>query len=351
VVELGPLGPVDPATGRHPNTPAAELFNYWAHGPGSKDIRKPAAERCYLYRQEQATLVDLLAGGRKKSRRRTYVARVREASRTGHGSPKRVDIPQLPSSMKVPIAVFVLAVTVILAVALPFPFNFPAVAFWNLFLAWRMIHNIERKRFAQQLRRLPEDLPPLLSDEELDARVFTLANPDEDRSFEDPAPIPLPKSLRDRSWQRWEERRSTTAVRSLGYSFLDHPERYGNVRLSTEMSLLAKRTRLRLTTSREMNKAIKAAYGVNQQTKEQIAALDAEFDDLALQFGCALSGIEHPQMLAAPPQLDRPFTTKTDCADGHVGEHPIIATFVDSLGRQRVTRACRWCLSEWSDLV
>jgi hypothetical protein len=363
MVELGPIGPVDPTTGRHPNTPASELINYWTHGPGSEPLRKPAAERTYSYVQEPRSFAECVL--RRKRRRRRYLVRVtedragRRVAHTERFDPERgsgpnlthVDIRPLPWTIGLPMVIFAAAVFVILMIVLPFPLNLIIGTYWAWSLSSRMYSAVERARMTKYLRRLPDDLPPLLSAEELDARLLTLANPDEDHSFEDPAPIPLPALLRHRAWQVWEERHSEAAVRKLGYSFLDHPEDHEHVRLDAETRALAGRTRLRLTTSRQMNEAIKAAYGVSHQTKEQIAALDAEFDDLALRFGCVLLDIEHPRMLTAPPQLDRPFTTETDCADGHVGEHPIIAVFVDRLGRQRVTRACKWCPSEWSDLV
>lgn len=347
-----------------PNTPAAELINYWAHGRGSEPLHKPAAERCYAYVQEPRSVAESMF--RRPQRRRRYVVRVTEdhagrrharterydpergsASRTGHGSPTRVEIPELPTIISFSIMVFAVAVFVIIMVTIPFPLNSIIGLYWAFSLHSRVFSAVQRARFARQLARRKDNLPPLLSPEELDARLLALASPDEDRSFDEPAPIPLPGLLRDRAWKRWEERYSIRAVREVGERYMEHPEAFEGPRLSVELRGQA----LRAQSARDKLDHLAGRVGA-RSLQTEIALADAELAKVALLLGCEIRGIEHPSMLtSAPPQLDRPFATKTDCADGHVGEHPIIATFVDPQGRQRVTRACKWCPSEWSDLV
>lgn len=351
MVDLGPTGPP-------PGTPASELINYWTHGPGSEPLRKPAAERAFHYVQEPRSLAERVL--RRPQRRRRYVVRVtedhagRRRARTERYDPikggglnrRAVDLKPLPTAISLPMLAFGVAVFVILMVAPPFPFGLIPALYWALSLFSRMASVVQRARMARHLRRLPGDLPPLLTSDQLDARLFALANPDDDRTDDDPAPIPLPALLRDRAWQRWEDTYSEAAVREAGRKYMSELDTYFGKQPSAETRALADRVQDSYRSLRKYSTMI----GENA-LRNEFAALDVESERVALIIGCELRGIEHPRMFTAPPQLERPFAAETDCADGHVGNHPIIATFVDRLGRQRVTRACRWCPSEWSDRV
>lgn len=362
-----------------PNTPAAELINYWvdtwARESGIKATREPTARRNYLYRQPQRTAAEMLF--RRKERMPCYVVRVaddragRAIARTerydperGSGNPIRVDIPRLPGAIAVPMVVFAIAVCVILFVALPFPLSTIAMLYWSFSLFWRMAYAVERKRFAEHLRTRVEP-PPLLSDAELEARVFALANPDEDRTFDEPAPIPMARGLRDPAWKRWEDKlaelpdqeyqigRRTYAIKRDG-GFADGPDHplyrfIEEVRLGT--AFCASYRKVTYVNSHD---------GARVKRIDEVDGEDHEtLRPLFIKLGCEVLGPEREAQLqeyrraaaSGEPMLDRRFATKTDCADGHVGEHPILSTFTDSTGHKRVRRACIWCPSVWSETV
>jgi hypothetical protein len=250
-------------------------------------------------------------------------------------------------------------------VTIPFPVSLLAAVAWNSVLAWKMIHAVERKRFAQHLRRLPGDLSPLLSEKELDARVFQLANPDEDRTFDEPPPIPMAMSLRDRAWQRWEQllaelpdqeyqvgRMTYTVKQNNGFS--DEPghplyQLVEEVRLGTAFCASYRDVAYIRDGS---GKTIRKVTEVDGEDHETLRPL---FEALGREVlgPKRVAELEDSRRAAAHGEamLFRRFTARTDCADGHVGEHPILSTFTDTNGNKRVQRGCSWCPSIWSELV
>jgi hypothetical protein len=346
---------------------------------------KRTIERTYLYHQPQRSFAEAVF--KRKRRNPTYVVRVAEdhrdghivrrlarterydpergsASCTGHGTPERVDILRLPGKIAGPMAVFAVAVFIILMVVLPFPLSMIAGVYWTWSLMWRMAYAVERKRFAEYLRTRPET-PPLLSDEELEARVLKLANPDEDRTFDDPAPIPMTKSLRDRAWQRWEERLPELAdqeyrVGRMTYTvkqnngFSDGPghplyQLVEEVRLGTAFCASYRDVAYIRDGS---GKTVRKVTEIDGEDHETLRPL---FEALGREVlgPVALRELDDRRRAAAhgEPMLDRWFAARTDCADGHVGDHPILSTFIDSNGNKRVRRGCPWCPSVWSELV
>jgi hypothetical protein len=378
VVELGPLGPVDPATGHHPNTPASELLNYWAHGPGSEPLRKPAAERVYSYVQYPRSPVEMIF--RRKQREHRYVVRViedRAGRRVAHteryapekrkGTPiggpcEQVAITQVPNTILVPLLTFVFAVAVILNLAVPTPLGSMLAVYWVFSLHSRMLYAVERACFAKHLRKNTRDydLPPLLSEEELDARVFKLVNPDEDHTFDDPAPIPMAKGLRDPAWKRWEDQLGELPdqeykVGRIAYKikqrngFADGPDHP----LYEFIHEIRREAASCGDTVTVWNGSSSASKSVHREDDESLRPL---FESLGREVlgPERVAELEDRRRAAAhgEPMLDRPFAARTDCADGHVGEHPVLSTFTDSIGRKRVRRGCRWCPgSAWSELV
>jgi hypothetical protein len=388
MVDLGPTHPDDPraaaARQRHlngmpsvPTTPAADLLNYWAKGPGSEPLRKPAAERTYSYVQTYRHPWDI--PGRTRARKRRYIVRVaedhagRRVARTERFDPERgsgpncqrVDLPDLmPKSITIPMVIFSMAITVIM-IFLPLPILIPAVLAWALF-GWTWMYNrVERARFAKHLRKSTRDydLPPLLSEEELDARVFKLANPDENRTFDDPAPIPMAKGLRDPAWKRWEDQLGElpdqeynvgcTAYKiKRNNGFADGPD-HPLYRLIQDV-----RGGMRASYPQQIDYVVteNGARCPIVSTPERDVALRPLFEDLGREVlgPERVAELEDRRRAAAhgEPMLDRCFAARTDCADGHVGEHPILSTFTDSNGNKRVRRGCRWCPgSAWSELV
>jgi hypothetical protein len=188
---------------------------------------------------------------------------------------KREEIPRAPKTI-IACAYIVVAMIVVMTIALAGAVGCITIGAY-FYVVPRIVEKVERKRLEKaklredyDLAPVPASPPPLLTEDELNTRLLQLMEPDEDRSFDDPAPIPMPPPLRHPAWQQWE---------------LRPPQPAGTIDDSDE------------------------------------------------------------------PRLDRPFKAETDCADGHVGEHPITATFIDERGRQRVRRACRWCESRWSETV
>lgn len=352
MVDLGPTRPDDP-----------------------RAVAARATRRNYLYRQPQRSAAEMLF--RRKERMPCYVVRVasdragRSVARTerydperGSGNPTRVDIPRLPGAIAAPMVVFAIAVCVILFVALPFPLSTIAMLYWSFSLFWRMAYAVERKRFAEHLRTRVEP-PPLLSDAELEARVFALANPDEDRTFDEPAPIPMATALRDPAWKRWADRLDELPDQEYevgkgayrvkqNNGFADGPGhplyRYvEEVRLAA--AFCASYRDVAYINDGAGNRVRKVTE-VNGEDHEMLRPL---FEALGREVlgPERIAQLEDRRRAAAhgEPMLDRRFTAKTDCADGHVGEHPILSTFTDSTGRKRVRRGCPWCPSVWSELV
>jgi hypothetical protein len=361
MVDLGPTDPDDPRA-------------VAARG-------KRTVERTYLYHQSQRSFAEAVF--KRKRRNPTYVVRVAEdrrggriarterydpergsASRTGHGSPERVDIPRLPLKIALPMTVFAFALFIILMLAPPFPLSVITAVYWTWSLMWRMAYAVERKRFAEYLRTRPET-PPLLSDEELEARVLKLANPDEDRTFDDPAPIPMTKSLRDRAWQRWEQlvaelpdqehkvgRMTYTVKQNNGFSDgPDHPlyQLIEEVRLGTAFCASYRDVAYIRDGS---GKTIRKVAEVDGEDHETLRPL---FEALGREVlgPKRVAELEDSRRAAAHGEalLFRRFAARTDCADGHVGEHPILSTFTDSNGNKRARRGCRWCTSTWSEFA
>ena len=379
MVELGPLGPVDPATGRHPNTPAAELLNYWAHGSGSEPLRKPAAQRTYTYVQTWRYPWDV--PGLTEAREARYVVRVTEDRagrrhvRTERYDPergsgpnlKRVDLPDLPKSITIPMFVVFTMVTIIIALA-PLPIMIPAVLAWAL-LGWTKVYKgVQRARMARLLRKGDDDLPalhaderpPLLSAEELDAITFKLANPDEDRTFDEPPPIPMARALRDPAWKRWADRLEELPGQEyrVGRMTYDIKQRNG-FSSRTDHAVFELIYEIRRAAA-SCGDTVTVWNGSRSASKTVHREDDESLRPLFEALGREVLGPERVAQLDdrrraaahGEPMLDRRFAAKTDCADGHVGEHPILSTFIDSTGRKRVRRGCRWCPgSTWSELV
>lgn len=324
-------------------------------GPPGTPLNRVAAVRAFSYRQQPTLGV--------KARRYTLVIIETAAGvrRTKTGCydvfkgrmPELAGVAALPATLTplpksiIRSAVVVYAALVLISIALIGPFTF----FTGVLMAWglfRTLDAVERQRFAVEKAREDYELPPLLTEDELNTRLLQLSQPDEDRTHDEPPPIPLPPLLRDRAWQHWYDLYSETTLREVGYAYIRSPGSFlGRPWATTELEIKAdihRESVERLARLRGMKAAQEVA-----SIQHRIATLESHLDDVALRFGCVARGIEDPEVLSGPPQLDRPFTASTDCGYGHVGEHPIISTLVDNQGQRRVMRACRWCNSTWSD--
>lgn len=255
---------------------------------------------------------------------------------------KREEIPRAPRTIRICVCIVAFALLVIINHLI-----FGIGAFLSIpvffYLVPRVIEKIERKRLETAKLREDHELPPLLSTDELDTRLSQLSQPDEDRTYDEPPPMPMHPLLRDQAWQRWNERYSHAATRSAGYVFMGNPEHHSDRPWCNDRLIkqgLAGQEQV------ERLRNIQARYPATDVT-----VLQSSVDSFAEQFGRVIHGITDPAVMDGPPELDRTFTTRTDCANGHVGEHPILSTFTDRNGDRRVRRACRWCVSTWSDLV
>lgn len=333
--------------------------------PFGAPLNRVAAVRAFSYTQRPAiigrrrrryilVITETAAGVRRTKTRRYNVFKGHMPELAG-GVAIPATLPPLPMSIFRSAFVVYLCLVVI-SIALFGPFAFLLGGLLTLGLC-HTLDAVERQRFAVAKAREDYELPPLLTEDELNTRLLQLAEPDENRTHDEPPPVPMPPLLRDRAWQRWYDRYDEASVRSVGHAYLKNPGSFRGHSWATDalevQAEVHRESVDRLDRLRDLVESLAPGLKTSSPAApvwQRIAALVSHLDDVALHFGCVARGIEDPAILDGPPQLDRPFKTTVDCGYGHVGEHPITSTFVDDQGQRRVMRACRWCVSTWSDL-
>lgn len=259
-------------------------------------------------------------------------------------------LPDMPNVITICVVITAFCLSVIMVVLLGPLGLIPAVFLDTIGFGWAM-EKIHRKRIERWiLNDGPGYHPPLMSDDELNVRLTQLADPDEDRSYEEQPPIPLPPLLRHRAWLEWEEfyARNKVTIRS-----------YGGMRFSiaAEQSEFFEKCLTSLKDFDERRQALMPGRHRNQHIAEtglrKLREACDEIDEAKTDILKMMRGIEF--VTGSPndyrPALNRPFTFSTDCRHGHVGPHyaGVIATGRD--GIRRIGRTCRWCESIWSELV
>lgn len=254
---------------------------------------------------------------------------------------KRVQLPPLPKTIIVCALLVCASLMVILSALVPFGgwLTIP-LTWWLLPVA---LERVERMRFQVEKVGSDHDLRPvhtdhsvqprLLSKDELDARLLHLCQPDEDRTYDEPAPIAIPSVLRHPAWRQWARQRED-AVMPIAPRNL--PQAIDIEQALAQVEDL--RERLRYLPKSE-------ADGIRVTLDETERTLRAKLDRLRP---------DPPEGTVDDvdePRLERSFKAETDCAEGHNGLHFAGDTFTDDQNRLRIQRSCRWCPSAWSDLV
>ena len=326
MVNLGPLTPVN-ADSRVPQ------------------LRRTAATQVYGFKQTRSGLF-------VRERHRNYWTVVYEdkaGRRHASTSPdfKRVQYHQgieprslarVPTSIQVSVGIVFICAFIACTVLLGGLCVLPNIygGFWGY---PRVMDAIQRKRFEREVTAEDYDLPPLLSETELEQSLIALAQPGEDQSHAEPAPIPLPQLLRGRAWLHWEDRkRQYSGERRF---------KAGQAHIVVDFESQLRAARESLTFLRERNPGHIDRKAMTVKLEAAITDLENRLDALTLPH----SGLRRLTDENGRPQLSRGFEPKTDCQNGHVGLHYAGEFVIGTDRERRVPRACRWCESEWTELA
>lgn len=231
-----------------------------------------------------------------------------------------------------------------------------ALAFLGYTATVREVRMLRHRRLERPPRSFVEKYaPPLLTDEELAAKMEELATPKE--LPKEMPPIPLPELLRDRAWARWREKSvqpSPVRIRPIADYVMMGPEDQEKFKFFKERM---GHTQKVLTAIRESGPREQQALASQVVDLENLIVICQEGMEGLVGKNIKPTPLRFPARRTAIPALPqfpalaRPFKAETDCEAGHVGFHNVGELFTSHDGVRRVQRSCRWCESAWSELV